>query len=274
MGVLNRERREIHAKIVYFGADQSGKTTNVEFIHRKLKRDHRGDLKVSHVGSDKKTAYEFLAVTLGSVRGYSTSIHIYTVPGGEANRELRRQVLDGTDGVVFVADLRPDRHDATIAAAGELKEHLQSYGRSLDDIVLVIQYNRHGSTSENAMEELHSRLGLNPTGYYEAVANEGTGVLQTLTSLSKQILSNIRQAAENEPPAPEDVQLARVGLSQRPIEEAISAAEVGLAANGFRLESAGPVETGDGELRIPILLTDEESGRKLELCLKLTLGAI
>jgi signal recognition particle receptor subunit beta len=273
MGVLNRERREIHAKIVYYGPDQSGKTSNVEFIQRKLKREHRGELKVSHVGPDRETAYEFLAVTLGTVRGYSTSIHIYTVPGGEAQRELRRQVLDGADGVVFVADLRPERHQATLDAAAELKEHLQSYGRSLDDIVLVIQYNRRGQASENALDELHHKLGLNPSAYFEAVANEGTGVLQTLTTLSKQILSNIRTAADKEPPEPEQaVPLAQVELTQIPVESEPASMAIGPQTKGFCLESAGPVDASEGELRIPILLTDEESGRKVELCLRLSLG--
>ncbi len=267
MGVLNRERREIYAKIVFYGPSEAGKTTNIEFIHRKLKREHRGDLKVTEVGSDEKTAYEFLAVTLGTVRGYSTSIHIYTVPGGDQNVELRRQILDGTDGIVFVADLRPERHDATLSAAAELKEHLQSFGRNLEDIVLVIQYNRRGNTNENALDELHRRLDLNPSAYFEAVATEGRGVLQTLTTLSKQILSDIRTAAENEPPTPDPpVALGRVELTQLPVEPEA------LAGGAYCLESAGPVEASGGELRIPILLADEESGHKIELCLKLSIG--
>ncbi len=263
MGVLNHEAREIQAKIVYYGPAEAGKTTNVEFIHRKLKREHRGDLQVSRAGSS--AAYEFVPVTLGSVRGYSTSIHVYTVPSGDDQRELRRQILDGTDGVVFVADLRPERHDATIASAAELKEHLETYGRSFDDVVLVIQYNRRGTTNENALDELHKRLGLDPEAYFEAVANQGTGVLQTLTTLSKQILSNIRQAAEKEPPNEAAVPLAQVELTQRPVEET--------AAHGaFCLESAGPVEASGGELTIPILLTESESGQKVELCLRLSIS--
>ena len=231
MGVLNREAREIHAKIVYYGPAEAGKTTNLEFIHRKLKREHRGDLQVSRIGSD--AAYEFVPVTLGSVRGYSTSIHVYTVPSGDEHLELRRQILDGTDGVVFVADLRPERHDATIAAAAELKEHLDSYGRSFDEVVLVIQYNKRGTTNENALDELHKRLGLEPEAYFEAVANQGTGVLQTLTTLSKQILSNIRQAAENEPPQRRRGSTGTGGADPTdPLDEPAALA-------GFCLESAG-----------------------------------
>ncbi len=262
MGVLNREAREIQAKIVYYGPAEAGKTANVEFIHRKLKREHRGDLKVSRVDGD--AAYEFVPVTLGSVRGYSTSIHVYTVPSGDEHCELRRQILDGTDGVAFVADLRPERHDATIASAAELKEHLETYGRSFDDVVLVIQYNRRGTTNENALDELHKRLGLDPEAYFEAVATQGTGVLQTLTTLSKQILSNIRRAAEDEPPSDAAV-LGQVELTQQPVEEPA-------ARGGFCLESAGPVEASGGELTIPILLTESESGQKVELCLRLSIS--
>ena len=144
MGELDRETRTIKAKIVYFGPSGAGLTTNLESISRKLKKEHCGELRVSRVPKDKKAAYEVLPVDLGKVRGYSTAIQIYTVPGGTKHAAIRRRILEGADGVVFVADLRQDRHDLTLAAAKELQGHLRSHGRTFEDTSLIVQYNLRG----------------------------------------------------------------------------------------------------------------------------------
>ena len=260
MGVLDRDGREIRAKIVYYGPKGSGMTANLRLIHRKLKREHRGELKTTKVDGG---AYEFLPVTLGEVRGYSTSIHIHTVPGGPEHTRLRREILENADGVVFVADLRPDRHDATIEAAEELKKHVKSLGLSFDDMALVTQFNRRDEANENALDQLHKRLPLEPATSFEAVATEGSGVLQTLTTLSKLILSNIRNAVEAEE------------VAEDPDKPDVDSFEVEVTAptgsGDFRIESAGPVETRGGSLRIPLDLVDE-SGRKVPLELRLSIG--
>ena len=94
MGVLNHETREIHAKIVLYGPPEAGTTTNLSFIHRKLKKEHRGELRTLGAEWGAKGAYEFLPVNLGPVRGYQTSIHLYTVPAGKAHAAVRRELLD------------------------------------------------------------------------------------------------------------------------------------------------------------------------------------
>ncbi len=260
MGVLNRDGREIHAKIVYYGPQGSGKTANLRLIHRKLKREHRGELKTTKVDGG---FYEFLPVTLGEVRGYSTSIHIHTVPGGPEHTRLRREILESADGVVFVADLRPPRHDATVEAAEELKKHVRSHGLSLDDMALVTQFNRRDEADENALDQLHKRLPLEPAASFEAVATEGTGVLQTLTTLSKLILSNIRRAAEAEEAAEDP---------DKPDEDSFDVeVPVPRDSSSFRIESAGPVKARGGSLRIPLDIVDE-SGRKVPLELRLSIG--
>lgn len=282
MGRFNRESGEIHAKIVYYGPSGSGKTANARFIQRKLKKEHRGDLRVAYARKDKGGAYEFLPVQLGSVRGFQTSIHVHTVPGADPFREQRRRILDGVDGVVFVADLRPDRHEATLASLGELRQHMESYGRTLEDALLVVQYNHRDETKESDLDALHRKLSVKAEASFEAIATEGTGVLQCLTTLSKVILAKLRAEAEAEPapeqaappPAPEaaietsrpeDTQLFTGAL---PVAEPAAAAE---PAGTLRIESAGSPEMSGEDVVVPIRLVDA-AGRMVELSIRVSLS--
>ena len=303
MGRLNRETGEIHAKIVYYGPAGAGKTANARLIQKKLKREHRGELRSVYATDDKRGAYEFLPVRLGAVRGYQTSIHLHTVPGAERFKDERRQILADVDGVVFVADLRPGRHEATVSSLAELEEHLQSYGRSLSDVLLVVQYNRRDEADETDLEKLHARLGVKPEAHFEGIATEGTGVLQCLTTLSKAILARLRKQAEAAPePDPGPPSKLDLEVDVRPTIEPVSSsevtdAEIELAPNdatvleelpaagqrrasariaetegsGFSIEASGPVQGEGGKLKIPLRLVEEDSGRKIELSLLLTL---
>jgi signal recognition particle receptor subunit beta len=282
MGVLNREAGEIHAKIVFYGPTSSGKTANAEFIYRKLKKDHRGELRVEQTRGEPQAAYEFLPVQLGKVRGYETSIHLHTVPGADVHADERRQILDGVDGVLFVADLRPDRHESTLASLDELERHLQSYGRSLSDVILIAQYNHRDEADENALEALHARMNIKPAATFEATASEGTGVLQCLTTISKLMLAKIRAEAEEMEAraaeiAAEPEPVAESGEELEPLAQVASEEIIVEPCSpedaGFSLETAGPVEQSDAELRIPIRLVEGGSGRKIELSLRLTLDA-
>jgi hypothetical protein len=274
MGVLDRKTREIHAKIVLYGAAESGTTTNLKFIHRKLKRSHRGDLGTKGSGSG---AYEFLPVNLGPVRGYQTSIHVCSVPAGAEHAATRQNLLDGVDGVVFVADLRPHRHKATLESLKELEANLRHHGLSVGDVAIVLQYNHRDEVQENAVDALHRAIWVEPSAAFEAVACDGTGVLVTLTTLSKLILGRLRrQADHSDTPieaaviAPEEPSVvARVtGEFDIPLAPG---AEPESETKGFRVESGGPVEGTERALSIPIVLVDEESGRKVSLALRLSL---
>ncbi len=282
MGVLNRESREIHARLVYFGPPRAGTTANLELIHKKLRKEHRGDLHASTVGGDDSTAHERLPIELGSVRGYHTSIHVYSVPGGE-HSELRRRILNDADGIVFVADARPKRHDATVAALDELRDHLASYERKLEDIPLVVQYNHSDAADESAIETLHRRLALDPAAQFVASAARGTGVLQTLTSISKLILSRVRKEADQAESSPAD---EASSLTTQEIEPSVTPEEsqefmvppvtAELATSPelekeFRIEMAGPVSGREDHLEIPIRLVEEGSGRRVEFTLRLAL---
>ncbi|MFQ5697299.1 MAG: ATP/GTP-binding protein [Myxococcota bacterium] len=265
--------RELQARIVYFGAQGAGTSENLRYIHRKLRAEHRGELR-THGPADGR--HEFLPIELGMVGGHKTSIQLYTVPGGEAHLAKRRELCEAVDGIVFVADLRPTRHEATVAALDELRGHLKSYGRSLEDVLLIVQYNRRDLVDENAIEALHRRLGLDPDCVFESVASEGTGVLQTLTSLSKLILRRLRdattapEASAREPaPAPAPVEHPPV-VATAPTPER----EPSEPRKPFEIEDAGPARVAGCEVRVPIVLVEPGTGRRVELCLRLSLESL
>jgi signal recognition particle receptor subunit beta len=289
MGTADRAAREIHGKIVYFGATGSGKSANLAFIQRKLKREHRGEMKKLRT-RDGGAEYETLPVQLGAVRSYTTSIQIFTTPGAAPAAALRRQILDRVDGLVFVADLRPARHDATVSALAELRQHLQAHGRKLEDIPLVVQYNHRDEADENAVESLHRKLGLRAVPCFEARANEGTGVLQTLTTLSKLVLMELRKTVDDATPQPVPmsaqtpagrVASARVIEEVEPLGPPTGEVTAGYAPSvrgrvekGFQIESAGPVSGAGQEIRIPVRLVDESTGRRVEIAVKIAIDAL
>ena len=289
MGTADREAREIHGKIVYYGAAGAGKTSNLAFIQRKLKREHRGELK-RLATRDGGIVYETLPVQLGAVRGFKTSIQISSVPGAVEASGLRRKLLEAVDGIVFVADLRPDRHQATVASLAELRQNLKSYGRKLEDVPLVIQYNHRDQADENAVERLHRLLPMREASCFEARASEGSGVLQTLTTLSKLLLVELRKTVDEVTPQPREAVSTGTNLpaKRERVVEAIEplgppTGEVtasyedepsALPEKSFQIESAGPVDGGGSEIRIPVRLIDEATGRRVEIVVRVAIDAL
>jgi signal recognition particle receptor subunit beta len=279
MGVGSQDPREVRARIVYFGPPGAGTTANLRYIHKKLRKEHRGELRQSYARGTAGPAFEFLPVQLGSVRGLSVSLDLYTVPGGPGAEEARRRLLDGVDGIVFVADVRPERHEATLAALRELERHLGTFSRALADVILVVQYNHRDAASETALEKLHRSLALKPAAVFEASAPEGSGVLQTLTSLSKLILARVRrdveEAAARTQRSPES-EVAVEAEESREFDGPLSPAvpvDLGETPRArISLAGAGPVASSGGELRIPIRLRGAD-GREVELVLRLSLDA-
>ncbi|HTO71664.1 MAG TPA: GTPase domain-containing protein [Myxococcota bacterium] len=274
MGTADREAHEIHGRVVYFGPTGAGKSANLAFIQRKLKREHRGEL-TKKTAKDGTTTYDVLPVSLGAVRGYKTSIEISTVPGSPQAAAIRRELMKDVDGVVFVADLRPERHDATLASAAELRQHFSAQGRKLEEVPLVLQYNRRDQVDENAVERLHRKLGLKGA-CFEAVASDGTGVLQTLTTLSKLVLADLRKALDEEVSRPTPAK-ARVAKTVDPLEPPTGTgaltARVRPGEKGFSIESAGPVDGAGSEITIPLRLIDEASGRRVEIAVRIAIDS-
>lgn len=197
----------VDARIVYWGVLGAGKSTNLATIHAKLRPDHRGRLREIPTELDPGTTYEVLPIELGEVSGMRTRLSIVTVPDGASQGPTRKRLLDRVDGVVFVADARPDRVDANLAAFEELRSALSDYGRSFDEVPIVVQYNHRDEAELATLEGLHRKLDLRGAPVFEAIATRGTGVLPTLTTISKRVVRARRErvAAEARPkraPAP------------------------------------------------------------------------
>ncbi|HEX7117347.1 MAG TPA: ADP-ribosylation factor-like protein [Longimicrobiales bacterium] len=191
MSMINYASREINCKIVYYGPGLCGKTTNLEYIYGRVNPETRGKLISLATESERTLFFDFLPVDLGSIRGFKTRFHLYTVPGQVYYNASRRLILKGVDGVVFVADSKSDRMDANLASLQNLYENLQEYGFDPVKVPQVIQYNKRDLPDAVPVEELRGQL--NPGGIpdFEAVATEGTGVFDTLRAVSKLVIQSL-----------------------------------------------------------------------------------
>src|SRR5262249_8713731 len=184
---------EVNARIVYWGIEGSGKSTNLQAIHAKLRPDHRGRLEQLPTRLDPTAVYDRLPIELGEIAGVRTRIQIVAVPGASEHAPTRKQLLDRVDGVVFVVDARRERIDENVVAFEELRSALGAYGRRLEQVPLVVQYNKQDLSDPYVLEELHRKLDVRGAAVFEAVAREGAGVLQTLTTISKRVVRTLRE---------------------------------------------------------------------------------
>jgi len=191
MSMINYASREINCKLVYYGPGLGGKTTNLEYIYNKVKPETRGKLISLATETERTLFFDFLPVDLGTIRGFNTRFHLYTVPGQVYYNASRRLILKGVDGVVFVADSQAERMDANIASLQNLYENLSDYGYDPQQLPIVLQYNKRDLPNIVSVEEL--RAELNPDGLpeFEAVAVKGIGVFDTLKSVSKLVLKSL-----------------------------------------------------------------------------------
>ena len=191
MSMINYASREINCKLVYYGPGLGGKTTNLEYIFNKVNPETRGKLISLATEQERTLFFDFLPVDLGTIRGFKTRFHLYTVPGQVYYNASRRLILKGVDGIVFVADSQAERMDANIAALENLYENLSDYGYDPTQLPIVLQWNKRDLGSAVPIEEL--RRQLNPMGLpeYEAVAVQGDGVFDTLKAVSKLVLKSL-----------------------------------------------------------------------------------
>ncbi|MBW2579328.1 MAG: GTPase domain-containing protein, partial [Deltaproteobacteria bacterium] len=192
MAKMNSDETAVNARILYWGIDGAGKTANLQSIHRKLRADHRGEIQREATLIDPAVEYESLAIELGEVGGLKTRIQMIAVPGSVEQAPTRKQLLDQVDGIVMVVDSREERIEENASSLSELSEMLLDYGRQLEDVPLVLQYNKRDLSDPYVIEVLHRKLGMNGVAVFEAVATENSGVLQTLSTLSKHVIRSLR----------------------------------------------------------------------------------
>jgi len=202
MAVINYSKKEISAKIVYYGPSLCGKTTNIQAIYQSVKPDQKGKLVSLATEADRTLFFDFLPIEIANIRGFKTRLHFYTVPGQVYYNSTRRAVLTGVDGLVFVADSQRDKMEENSESLANLEENLNYYGKSMRTIPLVIQYNKRDLPDVMPVAEMNQIL--NPEGYphTEAVATTGEGVLETLTRITKMVLQHIEKGTSGKPQQP------------------------------------------------------------------------
>ncbi len=189
MATVSYSSREIDCKIVYCGPGLSGKTTNVKHIHGQIPSTGRGKLISLATGNERTLFFDFLPVDSGTIHGFKVRLHLYSVPGQAMYSDSRRLILQGVDGIVFVADSQRARMDANVASLNDLKEHLRSGRRT--GVSLVLQCNKRDLPDILPSGEIRERLGLSRVPCTESIATDGLGVFETLRKVSRMVMRRL-----------------------------------------------------------------------------------
>ncbi|MBI2711647.1 MAG: GTPase domain-containing protein [Bdellovibrio sp.] len=192
MSFINYSTKEINCKVIYFGPGLSGKTTNVQYIYEQTQQPERGKLVTLSTENERTLFFDFLPLSIGDVRGYKTRFHLYTIPGQTFYETSRQFILKGVDGIVFVADSQAERMEANIESFESLEKSLERQGYDLAKLPLILQYNKRDVPGCLSIGELEATLNAVRRPYFEAVANRGLGVMETLQSVSQAIIRELK----------------------------------------------------------------------------------
>jgi signal recognition particle receptor subunit beta len=190
---INYSSREINCKIVYYGPGLCGKTTNLQYIYKKMVPDRKGKLISLATETERTLFFDFLPLALGDIKGFKIRFHLYTVPGQVFYAASRKLILKGVDGVVFVADSQIERTDANIESVDDLKINLAEQGYELDKLSYVIQYNKRDLPNVVPVQELNGILNPGGVPHFEAVATTGNGVFETLKDVGRLVIKELKK---------------------------------------------------------------------------------
>ena len=195
MSFINYLSREINCKIVYYGPGLCGKTTNLQYIYNRTNPDAKGKMISLATETERTLFVDFLPLEIGEIRGFKTRFHLYTVPGQVFYDASRKLILKGVDGVVFVADSQMLRSEANTESMDNLRTNLAEQGYNLDNLPYVIQYNKRDMPNVSPVEELRALLNPSNVPDFNAVATTGEGVFETLKSVAKLVLTELKRGA-------------------------------------------------------------------------------
>jgi signal recognition particle receptor subunit beta len=190
---INFSLKEVNCKVVYYGPGLSGKTTNLEVVHSKAPQGSVGDLTSIATEGDRTLFFDFLPLNLGQVAGMKTKFQIYTVPGQVYYNSTRKLVLQGADGIVFVADSKKGKMAENLESLENLVENLREYGMNPETTPIVLQYNKRDLPEVYSIEEMNQALNKWNAPHYEAVARDGHGVFPTLKHLAGMVLESLNR---------------------------------------------------------------------------------
>jgi signal recognition particle receptor subunit beta len=243
---INFALREVNCKIVYYGPGMSGKTTNLEIVHKKAPEANKGELTSIATEGDRTLFFDFMPLDLGTIAGMRTRFQLYTVPGQVYYNSTRKLVLQGVDGIVFVADSSESKMDENLESLENLKNNLAEYGKDIREIPLVFQFNKRDLPDALTVDQLNERMNHWGCPYFEAVAITGEGVFPTLKCLSGMVLETLnrdhRETTSSTPVARPAA--AAAGPVSQPVTAAVGATKFA-AGGGAATQNAGAkIRTG------------------------------
>jgi signal recognition particle receptor subunit beta len=193
VSLVNFTTREITCKIVYYGPGRSGKTTNLQYIYGRVPDARRGRMVSLATQTDRTLFFDFLPIDLGQISGFSTRFQLYTVPGQVYYNATRRLVLQGADGVVFVADSQARQLDENLESLQNLQSNLLELGVDIRALPVVLQYNKQDLPRELVLElaDLDDALNFRGVPSFPADALHGRGVFETLKGISELVLKRL-----------------------------------------------------------------------------------
>lgn len=192
MAIVNYAEREITCKIVYCGPGLSGKTVNLQQIYKTVSPERRGELVSLATETERTLFFDFLPLDVGTVHGFKLRFQIYTTPGQALYEASRKLILRGTDGLIYVVDSQRERLEENVRIFESLKKELSIVGYKFDEIPFVFQYNKRDLPNISPVEELNIHLNIDGKyPYFEAIAIEGVGVMETLKGIMQLVLAKI-----------------------------------------------------------------------------------
>jgi len=194
LSFINFAAREINCKIVYYGPGLGGKTTNLQHIFDKTGEQQKGKMISLATETDRTLFFDFLPLDLGTIRGFKTRFHLYTVPGQVFYDASRKLILRGVDGVVFVADSQSERADANVEAQENLVQNLNEHGYDFATIPYVLQLNKRDLPNVLSVDEMKQQLRRREEPVFESIASQGQGVFETLKEIARQVLVELKKA--------------------------------------------------------------------------------
>jgi signal recognition particle receptor subunit beta len=190
---INYAAREINCKLVYYGPGLCGKTTNLQYIYSKVDPNSKGKLISLSTETERTLFFDFLPLELGTIRGFKTRFHLYTVPGQVFYDASRKLILRGADGMIFVADSQIERMESNIESLENLEVNLAEQSMKLELMPFVLQYNKRDLPNIVPVEGLQAALNPRNVPWFEACAPKGIGVFETLKGGAKLILNELKK---------------------------------------------------------------------------------
>ena len=191
MALINIASHEIHCKIVYYGIGYCGKTTNLQYVFRSINPNARGEMLSIATETERTLFFDFLPLDLGTVHGFRTRFHLYTVPGQILYERTRLAVLDGADGIVFVVDSQAEKFEENVQSIAELEINMRRVGKDLGNFPFIMQWNKRDMPSALPVNVLERYLNRRRVPSYEAIASDGKGVFAALRAISKNVMAQL-----------------------------------------------------------------------------------